>query len=54
MSALMRTRQTENATEIFVSLPVADDVTLSDITRKKLTAMGHDVRMINSVTCSMC
>jgi DNA-binding XRE family transcriptional regulator len=43
----MRTRHTENATEIFVSLPVADDVTLSNAIRKKLTAMGHEVRMLN-------
>ena len=47
MSALMRTRHTENSTEIFVSLPVADDVTLSNAIRKKLAAMGHDVRMLN-------
>jgi DNA-binding XRE family transcriptional regulator len=43
----MRTRHTENATEIFVSLPVADDTTLSNAIRKTLAAMGHDVRMLN-------
>jgi DNA-binding XRE family transcriptional regulator len=43
----MRTRHTENATEIFVSLPVADDMTLSRAIRKKLADMGHDVRMLN-------
>jgi DNA-binding XRE family transcriptional regulator len=43
----MRTRHTESATEIFVSLPVADDMTLSNAIRKKLASMGHDVRMLN-------
>ena len=47
MLALMKTRHTENATEIFVSLPVTDDITLSNAIRKKLSAMGHDVRMLN-------
>jgi DNA-binding XRE family transcriptional regulator len=47
MSALMRTRHTEKATEIFVSLPVADDMTLSKAIRKQLAAMGHEVRLLN-------
>jgi DNA-binding XRE family transcriptional regulator len=43
----MRTRHTETTTEIFVSLPVADDVTLIALIREKLEDMGHPVRLLN-------
>ena len=47
MLALMKTRHTDQATEIFVSLPASASANIGKFIQDKLTSMGHTVRHLN-------
>jgi DNA-binding XRE family transcriptional regulator len=47
MLALMKTRHTDQATEIFVSLPASASANIGKFIQDKLRSLGHTVRHLN-------